>query len=252
MNKIRYDLTPQYGMREVCKVLTSKLDKYKENQWKQGMSWTEVLSNLKRHLNEFELGNDYTDEKLLHISEVAMNALILSDFYTSFPQGDDRVITPVNKPIIACDLDDTILSFRETYEHRFGPISDYWNCDYNMGNNLKILQQDKDFWINLPVKHYPTFDIDYYITARSIPDEWTQECIQKHNLPKAKIISVPWNDSKIKVLKSLNVSIMIDDKLDTFKECKANGIFCYLMDSPANKYANVGHHRIFDLNLNIK
>ena len=83
-------------------------------------------------------------------------------------------------------------------------MSDYWDGDYNMSNNLKQLQKDKDFWVNLPVKNYPTFDIDYYITARSIADEWTQECIQKHNLPKAKIISVPWNESKIDILKSRN------------------------------------------------
>ncbi len=251
--KVRYDLTPPNGLQEVCKILTSKLDKYQENQWKKGMSWSEVLSNLKRHLNEFELGNDFTAEGLLHIGEVAMNALILTDFYKSFPQGDDRCVAPIVKPIIACDLDDTILSFRESYEEKFNVrLSDYWNGDYNMSDNLKQLQKDKDFWVNLPVKNYPTFDIDYYITARSIADEWTQECIQKHNLPKAKIISVPWNESKIDILKSLRVDIMIDDKLETFKECKANGIFCYLMDSPSNKYANVGHHRIFDLNLNLK
>lgn len=77
--KIRYDLTPQYGLEEVCKVLTSKLEKYHENQWKYGMKWTEVLSNLKSHLSQFELGNDYTEEGLLHMAEVAMNALILCD-----------------------------------------------------------------------------------------------------------------------------------------------------------------------------
>ena len=251
--RIRYDLTPQYGIHEVCKVLTNKLNKYNANQWKYGMSWTEVLSNLKRHLNEFELGNDYTAEGLLQMAEVAVNALILTDFYTSFPQGDDRLLTPVTKPIIACDLDDTILSFREAYEARFGvKLSDYWNCDYNMSENLEKLKTDKEFWINLEVKHVPTFEIDYYVTARSIPEEWTQLCIQKHNLPKAKIISVPWNVSKVDILKKLKVDIMIDDKLETFKECKAHGIFCYLMDNPANGYVNVGHHRIFNLDLNIK
>lgn len=251
--KIRHDLTPPYGILEVNKILTDKLKHFQVNQWKQGMSWTKVLSNLKRHLNEFELGNDYTEEGLLQIGEVAVNALILADFYHSFPQGDDRCLTPINKPIIACDLDDTILCFREAYEKRFNvQLSDYWNSDYDMANNLKQLQEDKEFWINLPVKNKPSFDIDYYVTARSIPVEWTQACIQKHNLPKAPIISIPWNTSKIDTLKSLKVDIMIDDKLETFKECKANGIFCYLMDSPTNQYINVGHHRIYDLNLNIK
>lgn len=253
MNNIRYDLIPQNGIKEVGKVLTAKLEKYQENQWKRGMKWTEVLSSLKHHLTEFELGNDYNSEKLLHIAEVATNALILCDFYHIYPQGDDRTIGIMHKPIVACDLDDTILSFRESYEKRFGTkLSDYWNGDYNMSDNLKTLQKEKDFWVNLPVKHRPTFDIDYYVTARSIPDEWTQECIQKNNLPKAPIISVPWNVSKIDILKELKVNIFIDDKAETFKECHQNGIFCYLMDSETNRHLNVGHRRIYDLKLELK
>ena len=42
------------------------------------------------------------------------------------------------------------------------------------------------------------------------------------------------------------------DKYSTFKECKENGIFCYLMNSDTNQHYNVGHHRIYDLNLKIK
>ena len=75
--KIRYDLTPQYGIEEVNKILTSKLSKYQENEWKRGMKWTDVLSSLKKHLNQFERGIDYTNEGLLEMAEVATNALIL-------------------------------------------------------------------------------------------------------------------------------------------------------------------------------
>ena len=121
-----------------------------------------------------------------------------------------------------------------------------------MNENLKTLQKDKDFWVNMPVIHTPNFEIDYYVTARSIPIEWTQEAIQKNNLPKAKIYTLPWNVSKIETLKNLKVDIMIDDKFQTFKECLNSGIFCYLMDAPHNKHYNVGHHRITDLNLKIK
>ena len=42
-------------------------------------------------------------------------------------------------------------------------------------------------------------------------------------------------------------------KYETFKECLNNGIFCYLMDSKHNYYyTNVGHRRIYDLNLQLK
>ena len=74
MEKTRYDLIPPHGINEVNKVLTEKLDKYQINEWKYGLKWTDVLSSLKKHLSEFELGNDFTEEGLLNIAEVAANA----------------------------------------------------------------------------------------------------------------------------------------------------------------------------------
>lgn len=253
MANIRFDLVPTQGLVEVSKVLTEKLSKHGKNEWKYGISWTEVLSCLKKHLTKFEMGEDFTEEGLLHIAEVASNALILAEFYSIYPQGDDRIIAPVNKPIVALDLDDTIFDFMGAYNERFNTqVSDYWNGDYNMKENLELLKNDKDFWVNLPVKNVPNFEVDYYVTARSIPIEWTQEAIQKNNLPKATIYTLPWNVSKIDTLKKLGVDIMIDDKYETFKECLNSGIFCYLMDAPHNKHYNVGHHRIKNLNLKIK
>lgn len=249
----RYDLIPAQGITEVSKVLTEKLNKYKVNEWKYGISWTKILSSLKKHLTEFELGKDYTEEGLLNIAEVAANALILCEYYSIYPQGDDRVMAPVNKPIIGCDLDDVIFDFTKSYETKFDvKLSHYWKSDYNMSENLKKLQNDKDFWVNMPVKNKPSFEIDYYITARSIPIEWTQEAIQKNNLPKAPIYSLPWEVSKIDTLKELGINIMIDDKMETFKECKTNNIFCYLMTTEANKHYDVGHHRIHNLDLKLK
>ena len=253
MSNVRYALIPVQGITEVSKILTEKLKRHEVNEWKYGISWTEVLSSLKKHLTEFELGNDYTEEGLLHMAEVAANALILCEYYSIYPQGDDRIIAPVNKPIVGCDLDDVIFDFTGSYEKRFNTkLSDYWNGDYDMGTNLEQLKNEKDFWVNMPVKNRPSFEIDYYITARSIPVEWTEEAIQQNNLPKAPVYSLPWNVSKIDTLKKLGVDIMIDDKYATFKECKENGIFCYLMDAASNQHYNVGHHRIHNLDLRIK
>ena len=253
MSNVRYDLIPVQGITEVSKVLTEKLKKHEVNEWKYGISWTEVLSSLKKHLTEFELGNDYTEEGLLHMAEVASDALILCEYYSIYPQGDNRIIAPINKPIVGCDLDDVIFDFTGSYEKRFNTkLSNYWNGDYNMSKNLEQLKDEKEFWVNMPVKNRPSFEVDYYIPARSIPVEWTKEAIQKNNLPKAPVYSLPWNVSKIDTLKELGVDIMIDDKYSTFKECKENGIFCYLMNSDTNQHYNVGHHRIYDLNLKIK
>lgn len=251
--KVRYDLTPQYGIEEVNRILTNKLIKYQENQWKKGIKWSEVLSNLKRHLAQFELGNDYTDEGLLQIGEVAMNALILAEYYHIYPQGDDRVVAPVNKPTIGCDLDNVIFNFNEAYETKFGvKMNPYWKANYQINKHLKELEQDKDFWVNMPILHKPSFEVDYYITARNIPVEWIEESLQKNGLPCAPVLTVPWDTSKVKILKEKGVTIMIDDKWANYKEINDAGIFCYLMDAPHNQYYSVGHRRIYDLNIPIK
>lgn len=245
MNNIRYDLIPPYAIEEVSKILTEKLNKYNKNEWKYGLSWSQVLSSLKKHLLEFERGNDFDDKGLLNIASVAMQALILTEYFSIYPQGDDRILVP-NKPIICCDLDDVIFDFTGSYEEKFNvKLSDYWNGDYNMTENLKESLNDRDFWVNMPIKSSIPFEVDYYVTARAIPVEWTQEAIQKNNLPKAPIYSLNWNESKISTLKQLKCDIMIDDKFKTFKECEEAGIFCYLVSTSANKrYTNIGHRRI--------
>ncbi len=242
---MRYDLIPTNGIEEVHKVLNSKLENHEINEWRKGLSWSEALSILNKHLLEFESGNDFDEKGLLHIAHVASQALLIAEMYKCYPQGDDRVIPQANNPIICCDLDDCIFDFTGSYEKRFNvKLSDYWDSDYDMADNLKKLQSDKNFWVNMPVKTTIPFEIDAYVTARSIPIEWTKEAIQKNNLPKAKIVSLPWNVSKISALKQLGCTIMIDDKMETFKECKANGIFCYLVSTSANLRYDVGHHRI--------
>jgi len=250
--QIRYDLLPVNGINEVNKVLTEKLKKYDKNEWKYGLPWSEVLSSLKKHLNEFELGNDYNKHGLLNIAYVAMNALILCDFYKSFPQGDDRVLFP-NKPIIALDIDDVCLDFIGGFEKKTGKkLNPYWNGTYEMGSLLDELSKDKEFWTTLETLHKPSFEPDLYITSRSIPVEWTKENLEKNGFPCAPVYCVPWNTSKVDLLKEHNVSILIDDKYANFKEATEAGVFCYLMDSPSNKHYNVGHHRIYNLNLPLK
>ena len=252
-DKIRYDLLPARGINEVSKVLTAKLNRYAVNEWKYGKKWTDVLCSLKKHLSEFELGNDYPSEGLLHLAEVASDALILCEYYSIYPQGDDRIIAPVSKPIVALDIDDVCLDFLGAYEERFQKkLNPYWNGTYEMPKHLEELAQDKDFWINLKPLHLPTFEPDLYITSRSIPVEWTKESLEKNGFPCAPVYAVPWNTSKVALLKEHKVDILIDDKTQNFQEATDAGIFCYLMDAPHNQHYNVGHRRIYNLNLAIK
>ena len=250
---MRYDLIPVRGLNEVNKVMTSKLEDHTVNEWMSGLKWTEVLSNLKKHLTNFEMGVDYTDSGDLSIAAAAADALILAEYFTINPAGDDRIFLPINRPVVALDIDDVCLDFIGSFEKKTGiKLNDYWNGSYQIKDKLDELSTDEEFWTTLPTKHLPTFEPDLYITSRSIPVEWTKKNLERNGFPCAPVYCVPWNESKIELLKEHSVTIMIDDKFANYKDATENGIFCYLMDAPHNKYYNVGHRRIFDLNLNLK
>ena len=250
---MRCDLLPVRGIREAYKVMDSKLNDHSEHEWMSGLKWSEVLSNLKKHLSNFELGIDYDDKGNLTIANVATDALILAEYFSINPAGDDRIFLPINRPVVALDIDDVCLDFIGAFQKKTGiKLNEYWNGSYQIKDKLNELSSDEEFWTTLPTKHLPTFEPDLYITSRSIPIEWTKKNLERNGFPCAPVYCVPWNESKIELLKEHGVTIMIDDKFANYKDATENGIFCYLMDAPHNKYYNVGHRRIFDLNLNLK
>ena len=87
-------------------------------------------------------------------------------------------------------------------------LNPYWNANYDLGEKLKELANNEDFWVNLPVKHRPSFEPTCYISSRSIPVEFTEKFIQKAGLPCAPVYHVPWNETKVEVLKSNNIDIL--------------------------------------------
>ena len=247
MEDIRYDLVPPKGLEEVCKVLTSKLEKYNKNEWKFGLKWSDVLSSLKKHLSEFEQGHDFTPEGCLSIAEVAANALILADYVSTCPQCDDRVIH-VNQPRISLDIDDCCADFLGFFQQHFNTtLNPYWKGSYKMEEMLNKIKDDKDFWLNIPVLHRPPVEVDLYVSSRSIPVEWTMEWLQNNGFPCAPVVHVPWNESKIEVLKEYKIDVHCDDKVQNYRDCIREGIFCYLVTAPHNTYLDVGSRRIKSL-----
>jgi len=143
----------------------------------------------------------------------------------------------VNKPNIFLDIDDVIFRWFEMYAARFNTkIPKNWSDSDLIHKRLNILSKDKEFWLNLPIKHMPNFQPKGFVSARGIPKTWTKESLKTNNIPgRSNVNQVHWGQSKIDVLKSMNCNIFVDDKVATFKECNKNGIFCLLMDSPQNQ-----------------
>lgn len=252
--QINYSLTPVLGVREVSRILTSKLEDHKLQEWRNIKHWSDIISNLKYHLSEFELGNDFDQSGLLNIAHVASDALLLAEMYSCNPQGDDRVIGISTRPIVSLDIDDVCLDFIPAFEKRTGiKLNNYWNGSYQIKEALDILKDDKEFWTTLPTKFLPDFEPDMYITSRSIPVEWTKENLERNGFPCAPVYCVPFNTSKKDFFIEKKVQIHIDDKVANYLDAIEAGVFCYLLDAPHNRYLkNIGHRRIYDLNLNLK
>lgn len=134
---------------------------------------------------------------------------------------------------ISLDLDDTVNYWYSVYIDRFGNPKNDFEITKNVFHTLR---KDKDFWLNLPIKHRPNFEVWCYTTARVINKKWIKEYLEKMNLPDAPIYQVCGAHlSKVPQLKRNRCDCHIDDSLKHFIEANLAGIPTLLMDSPSNQ-----------------
>lgn len=89
--KPRYSLIPPRPMEDLAKLATAGARKYEDHNWTKGMEWTRALNSLRRHIAEFEKGEDYDPETgLLHITHAMWNCMILNEYYYTHTELDDR------------------------------------------------------------------------------------------------------------------------------------------------------------------
>ena len=141
------------------------------------------------------------------------------------------------------DLDDTINFWWPEYVKLFGTPKN----DYEVIKNIqRKLKKDKDFWLNLPIKHYPDFEAELFCTKRVIPKTWSREYLIKHNI-KVKPIYQQWYQygRKSTLIKG-KIDVFIDDSISNMIELNLSGIPCLLMDAENNqKWGPIG--RIYSL-----
>lgn len=151
---------------------------------------------------------------------------------------------------IYLDVDDVVLAWYEAYIKRYNvPMPTNWMPYEEIKDHLAELRKDRSFWITLQVKHFPDFRPAGYVSARSVPIQWTKDAMRLRQLPgRSHVTHVGWGESKMDVLKSLGCDLFIDDKYETFLECHKAGIPCLLMDTPQNRHHKT-NLRIYDLKL---
>lgn len=280
--KTRLALFPGWSYNKVGEVYTKGADKYTvldsegnvidsgDNNWMNGMPWSTVMNSLERHYNLFKRGKDFDfDPKCedckagnclnhtgaYHISQVIWNATALLEFYRIYPQGDDRSKSYLNYPKIGLDIDEVLANWVGAWRKRFNieKVPSSWFFDRKILERFDELERNgelNDFYLNLePLvdpKNIP-FVPHCYITSRPVDLEITAQWLEKHGFPARPVYSVPMRSSKVQVAKDAGVEVFIDDSWDNFVELNKNGITCYLLDAPHNRFADVGHLRIASL-----
>lgn len=250
--KLRYDLLHPVAQEGLVSVLTRGSEKYSPRNWEAGMNWSTVIASMKRHIAAFEKGEDYDKESgELHIDHIQANAHFISAYYKIAPHYDDRQHAYLNAPKIGLDIDEVLADWVAHWTLYHGQeVPETWNFDRSIGEKFDKLKDDKDFWLSIPVKTSPyeiNFEPHCYITARSIPKEWTEEWLDNNGFPTMPVHVVPHNASKVQVAKESGIDIFVDDRFENFVELNKAGVFCFLFDAPHNRRYDVGFKRLYSL-----
>jgi hypothetical protein len=254
--KVRMDLLPEYPIREMAKVFTYGATKYAPFNWLKGLKWMSCLASMKRHIAQFESGEDFDIETgLPHMAHAMTNAAFLIEYSRTYPQGDDRPLNRFRMPKIGLDIDDVLADFVPAFAAKYGlPTPTSWQWSYRKDECFADLMSDKqklhEFFINLPVRTRPEdipFEPHCYITSRSIPVEITKQWLEINGFPCAPVYTVNFDHSKVDVARESGIEIYIDDKYENFVELNNAGICTYLFDCCHNQRYNVGHKRIKEI-----
>lgn len=144
---------------------------------------------------------------------------------------------------VGLDLDGTICDFMNPYIKRFGVPKKDSEITKNVS---RILINDKDFWMSLPIIHNPNFIPTLYCTKRVHPKVWSKQFLLENGLPLMPIYQVICQiSSKAPYIKG-RVDVFVDDSISNFIDLNLNGVPCLLIDDEYNqKWGPIG--RIFSL-----
>lgn len=252
--KTRFDLLEPWAIEKLTEVFTMGAKKYADDNWLKGMPWSSVGASLKRHLSEYEQGEDYDKESgLLHMQHVAWNAMALLSYYRHRPEYDDRRHAYLQSKKVGIDIDGVIADFNSAINTLAGkpehaPVD--WE-DPIINLHFKSVKQDKDFWLGLKplisVKDVP-FEPHCYITSRSIDPSVTKEWLHNHGFADVPLYCIPSGHSKVEIALESGIDYFIDDYYKNFVELNKAGVCTFLMSRSWNSKYNVGFKRIKDFN----
>lgn len=223
------------------------------DNWRAGLSWMKTIGSVKRHIEAFIDGSDM-DEELgtFHLGNAVWGLFSILEYYKTHPELDDRNHKYLNTPRIGVDIDGVLADFTGHLIANFqidNHTAFHWN-DPVIKDLYEKVKEDENFWISIPSltsQEDMPFEPACYVTSRSIDKRITEKWLDKHGFPRAEVISIGHDKSKVEVVKNANIDIFIDDKWENFVELNNAGICCFLYDQPYNRKHDVGFKRIKNL-----
>jgi len=136
------------------------------------------------------------------------------------------------------DIDGVLADFVTHFNNWFDFEDKSRPSEYNdkrFVDNLHKVENDKDFWLLMPVLNSPdkiNFKVDGYCTARKIPSRISELWLSRNGFPDAPVYTVA---NKVETLKKHNVDIFLDDGAHHVKELNEAGILTYLYSASHNQ-----------------
>ena len=89
----RHELLPPEALTAIAERFGLGAQKYEDNNWRKGYSWSLSYGALQRHLLAFWGGEDLDEEfGDSHLAAAGFHILVLLSFMENHPDGDDRPI----------------------------------------------------------------------------------------------------------------------------------------------------------------
>lgn len=147
---------------------------------------------------------------------------------------------------IGLDIDDVLADFMGRYYVYFDCVNHPERMqEYTITKNVqRILRQDRDFWVSLPVINRPDFEPVLYCTKRVNPKKWTKVWLQLNGLPDRPVYQLyNQHGNKANLIKG-KVDVFIDDSIRNIKQLNASGVPSLLFGKQLD-----GFKSIYSLNL---
>lgn len=263
--KPKYSLLDKEFLEEFTKVMTYGYNKYttKDDQgnvlstgrdnWRKGLSWSDTIDSLNRHLAEFRDRELFDSESgLHHMAHIACNAMFLHYYSKHRREFDDMPTIPLHEKRIGLDIDEVLADFlggwRELYPKDYEIHS--WNFEMGIQDKFKEMKSVNkldDFYSNLKplIKAEElTFEPICYITSRPVDSSITEKWLYDLGFPQVPVITT---SQKAKICKEMRLDAFVDDNFYNYQAITKEGILCYLYDQPHNRKFHVGYKRIKSL-----